>query len=245
MKVVYTLAGNIYKPTDIEEALMYSETAARHLGKRVRIVLDSKAVYPVLHGVNGLNVNGNNFTFNTIQGIIVTRLQYQGSNGEIVVVVCPTIQLLQKIQDSGISLLIVVPEMDANACQDIFHWLDLNSAMDIQTGASLSGIGQPVVGIMRAVGYLKDYSQRMNVHLTSVPVYSGEIADVANTLKKQGIVADYEEVLKYCLYRGLSFDEACVVAKAFSQKSLLKMRGNPNFGIYWNNINNPKWEQNP
>ena len=98
---------------------------------------------------------------------------------------------------------------------------------------------------MRAVGYLKAYSLRMNVLLTSVPVYSGEIADVANTLKKQGIVADYEEVLKCCLYRGLSFNEACVVAKAFSQRSLLKMRGNPDFGLYWNNINDPQWEQNP
>ena len=77
------------------------------------------------------------------------------------------------------------------------------------------------------------------------PVEQDRFEQVANTLKKQGIVADYEEVLKYCLYRGLSFDAARVVAKAFSQKSLLKMRGNPNFGLYWNNINNPKWEQNP
>ena len=129
MKVVYTLASNIYQPSDIERALLCAETAAHQMGKAVRIVLESKAQMPVL-----------------------------------------------------------------------------------------------------------------NVLLTSVPVYTGEIADVANTLKKQGIVPDYEEVLKYCLYRGLSFDEACVVAKAFSQRSLLKMRGNPNFGLYWNNINESKWE---
>ena len=77
---------------------------------------------------------------------------------------------------------------------------------------------------------------------TNVPVYTGELADVANTLKKQGLVADYEEVVKYCLHRGLSYAEACIVAKAFSQKSMLKMRGNPDFNAYWNTINDPKWD---
>lgn len=177
------------------------------------------------------------------QGIIETRLQYKGAKSEIILTVCPTLQLLQKLQDSGVSLLIVVPEMTAST--DVYHWLDLYSTMDIQSGNFLQGIASPVSGVMRAVGYLKAYSLRMNVLLTSVPVYTGEIAAVANTLKKQGIVADYEEVLKYCLFRGLSFDEARVVAKAFSQRSLLKTRGNPNFGLYWNNINDPKWEQNP
>lgn len=243
MKVVYTLASNIYQPSDIERALLFAETAAHQMGKAVRIVLESKAQMPVLNGVNGLTVKGNTFSFNNIQGVIETRLQYKGAKGEIILAVCPTLQLLQKLQDSGVSLLIVVPEMTAST--DVYHWLDLYSAMDIQSGNFLQGIASPVSGVMRAVGYLKDYSLRMNILLTSVPVYTGEIADVANTLKKQGIVANYEEVLKYCLFRGLSFDEARVVAKAFSQKSLLKMRGNPNFSLYWNNINDPKWEQNP
>jgi len=239
MKVVYTLASNIYQPSDIERALLFAETAAHQMGKAVRIVLESKAQMPVLNGVNGLAVKGNTFSFNNIQGVIETRLQYKGAKGEIILAVCPTLQLLQKLQDSGVSLLIVVPEMTAST--DVYHWLDLYSAMDIQSGNILQSIASPVSGVMRAVGYLKNY----NILLTSVPVYSGEIADVANTLKKQGIVSNYEEVLKYCLYRGLSFDEACVVAKAFSQKSLLKMRGNPNFDLFWNDINDPKWEQNP
>jgi len=243
MKVVYTLASNIYQPSDIERALLCAETAAHQMGKAVRIVLESKAQMPVLNSVNGLTVKGNTFSFNNIQGVIETRLQYKGAKGEIILTVCPTLQLLQKLQDSGVSLLIVVPEMTAST--DVYHWLDLYSAMDIQSSKILQGIASPVSGVMRAVGYLKNYSLRMNILLTSVPVYTGEIADVANTLKKQGIVPDYEEVLKYCLFRGLSFDEACVVAKAFSQRSLLKMRGNPNFGLYWNNINDSKWEQNP
>lgn len=243
MNVAYTLAGNIYQPSDIEIAMQCAESASKQFGKSVRVLLESKAQYPVLSGVNNLAVSGNSFTFRSIQGSIETRLQFNGAKGDIIVTVCPTIQLLQKLQDAGVSLLVVVPEMTAST--DIYHWLDLNSAMDIQSGQPLQRIGLPAPAVMRAIGYLKDYSLRMNVALTSIPVYSGELADVANTLKKQGVVADYEEVVKYSLYRGLSYAEACIVAKAFSQKSMLKMRGTPDFNVYWKNVNDPKWENMP
>lgn len=240
MKVVYTLASNIYQPSDIERALLCAETAAHQMGKAMKIVLESKAQMPVLNGVNGLTVKGNTFSFINIQGIIETRIQYKGAEGEIILAVCPTLQLLQKLQDSGVSLLIVVPEMTVST--DIYHWLDLYSAMDIQSGILLQGIASPASGVMRAVGYLKDYSLRMNVLLTSVPVYSGEIADVANTLKKQGIVANYEEVVKFCLTRGLSYSEADILAKAFSKKSLLATRGTTDYDLYWQSINDSKWD---
>ena len=240
MKVVYTLASNIYQPSDIERALLCAETAAHQMGKAMKIVLESKAQMPVLNGVNGLTVKGNTFSFINIQGIIETRIQYKGAEGEIILAVCPTLQLLQKLQDSGVSLLIVVPEMTVST--DIYHWLDLYSAMDNQSGILLQGIASPASGVMRAVGYLKDYSLRMNVLLTSVPVYSGEIADVANTLKKQGIVANYEEVVKFCLTRGLSYSEADILAKAFSKKSLLATRGTTDYDLYWQSINDSKWD---
>lgn len=243
MKVVYTLAGDYFQPSDIELAIQCAEVAAQQYGQSVKILLEGKAQYSVLSGVNDLVVNGSSFSFRSIQGDIVTRLQFKGVKGDIIVTVCPTIQLLQKLQDAGVSLLVVVPEMTAS--KDIYYWLDLNTAMDVQSGQPLQGICMPVLGVIRAVGYLKDYCQRMTTSLTSTPVYTGEIADVANTLKKQGIVANYEEVLKYCLYRGLSYAEACLVAKAFSKKSMLKMRGNPNYNVYWKAINDPKWEQIP
>lgn len=243
MKVTYTLAGIYYQPSDIELALRTAEAVAQQSGKSVIILLENKTLYAVLAGVNGLKVTGSNYSFNTIQGHIVTRLQYQGANGEIILTVCPTLQLLQKFQDSGISLLIVVPEMTASA--DIFNWLDLNSALDIQSRTVLSGIGHPIAGVKRAIGYLKDYCLRMNVDLTHTPVYSGELADVANTLKKQGVAANSEEVMKYCLLRGMSFAEATIAAKAFCQKTMLKMRGTPDYNAYWNTINDPKWEQIP
>lgn len=74
MKVVYTLASNIYQPSDIERALLFAETAAHQMRKAVRIMLESKAQMPVSNGVNGLAVKGNTFSFNSIQGIIETRL---------------------------------------------------------------------------------------------------------------------------------------------------------------------------
>lgn len=243
MKVTYTLASNYYQPSDIELALRCAEVAAQQTGKSVIILLEGKTQYAVLNGVNGLKVTGSNFSFNAIQGDIVTRLQYKGANGEIILTVCPTIQLLQKLQDSGIGLLIVVPEMPAST--DIYHWLDLNSAIDIQSRTVLSGIAPPVAGVKRAIGYLKDYCLRMNVDLTHTPVYSGELADVANTLKKQGVAANYEEVVKYSLIRDLSYAEATIAAKAFCQRTMLKMRGNPDYTAYWNTINDPKWEQIP
>lgn len=243
MKVVYTLAGNHYKSSDIELAMQCAEAAAQQFGQSVRILLEGKVQYPVLSGVNNLSINGSTYKFRTIQGIIETRKQFKGAKGDIIVTVCPSLQLLQKLQDAGVSLLVVVPEMTAST--DIYHWLDLNSAMDIQSHQPLQGIGLPAQGVMRAIGYLKDYCQRMTTNLKSTPVYLGELADVANTLKTQGIVAVYDEVVKYCLHRGLSIDEASIVAKSFSQKSMLKMRGNPNFAVYWKVINDPKWELIP
>lgn len=240
MKVAYTLAGSYYQPSDIELAMQCAEAVAQQFGKPVRILLENKTLYSVLSGVNNLTINGSTYQFRTIQGNIETRLQFKGAKGDVVVTVCPSIQLLQKLQDAGVSLLVVVPEMTANT--DIYHWLDLNFAIDIQSQQPLQGIGKPAQGVTRAIGYLKDYCQRMATSLTSVPVYTGELADVANTLKKQGLVADYEEVVKYCLHRGLSYAEACIVAKAFSQKSMLKMRGNPDFNAYWNTINDTKWD---
>lgn len=243
MKVAYTLAGSYYQPSDIELAMQCAEAAVQQYGKPVRILLEGKVQYPVLSGVNNLSINGSTYKFRTIQGNIETRKQFNGAKGDIIVTVCPTIQLLGKLQNAGVSLLVVVPEMTAST--DIYHWLDLNSAMDIKSGQPLQGIGLPAQGVMRAIGYMKDYCQRMTTSLTSVPVYTGELADVANTLKTQGIIADYEEVVKYCLHRGLSYAEACIVAKAFCQKSMLKMRGKPDFNAYWQAINVQKWEQIP
>lgn len=243
MKVAYTLAGSIYQPFDIELALQCAEAAAKQFGKQVRIVLETKHQYPVLNGVNNLAVKGNSFTFRSIHGGIETRLQYKDAKGDVIITVCPSIQLLQKLQDSGVSVLFVVPEMTASS--NVYHWLDLYSAMDIKSRQTIQGIKIPAPGVIRAIGYLKDYCKRMNVDLTHATVYTGELADVANTLKKQGITANYEETLKYCLQRDLSYAEGCIVAKAFSQQSMLKMRGTPNFQAYWNMINDPKWEQIP
>ena len=83
MNVAYTLAGNIYQPSDIEIAMQFAESASKQFGKSVRVLLESKAQYPVLSGVNNLAVSGNSFTFRSIQGSIETRLRFNGAKGDI------------------------------------------------------------------------------------------------------------------------------------------------------------------
>ena len=240
MKVAYTLTGSYYQPSDIELALQCAEAVAQKANKPVKILLEGKAQYAVLLGVNGLNITGSSFTYNSLHGDIITRLQYQGSKGDIAVTVCPTIQLLQKIQDTGISLLVVVPEMTVST--NIYHWLDLNSAIDIMSQQVLNGIGLPATGIKRAIGYLIDYCQRNTVDFTHITVQAGEMANVVNTIKKKGISANEDEIVKYCLQRDLTLIEAEILAKAFCKKTCLPMRGNPNYDLYWKAIDDKKWE---
>lgn len=245
MKVFYTLKENIYNAADVDLALQCAEVASKNYGWQVSALIETQAQKCVFVGVPNFTFSGTNrFKYNSITGDIITRRQYKGVACEIIVAVCPTIQLLQAVQQNSmqIQLLIVVPEMDANACRDIYHWLDLYSAFDIQSGQSLQGIHQPAVGIKRAIGYLIDYCHRITVDMTHTPLYTGEIADVANTLKERGIIANYEEVVKYSLTKGLSYNESEILAKAFSQKSHLKMRGIPNYDRYWQNINDSMWD---
>lgn len=76
----------------------------------------------------------------------------------------------------------------------------------------------------------------MIVDMTYSPLYTGEIADVANALKKQIITANYEEMVKYSLAKGLSYNEEEILVNAFCQKANLKMHGISNYDRYWYNI---------
>lgn len=246
MKVFYTLKGNIYNAADVELALKCAETVSQQYGWPVRTLIETLQDKGVFSGVQDFKEQGSNkFKFNSITGEITSRRQFQGGTGEVIVAVCPTIQLLQATQQNStrIKLLIVVPDMDASVNQDIYHWLDLNSATDIQSGQFLQGIHEPVTGIKRAIGYLIDYCQRFTVDLTHTTVQNGVMVDAVNTIKKRGIVANCDEVIKYSPQRGLTFAEAEILAKAFCQKNLLKTRGCPDYDEYWKSINDPKWEQ--
>lgn len=245
MKVTYILQGEIYEAKDIEVAMQCAEAAFANNGMPVRVLVETQAQYDVLIGVRGLTrPDAKHFKYNSISGEIVTRKQFQGTKGEILIVICPTIELLQKVQQyPEINMVIVVPEMKSNI--DIYHWLDIFSATDIQNGVVLSGIGLPADGIKRAIGYLMNFCMKHTVDMTHLSVQTGEMADVVNTIKKQNIKADYDEVIKYCILRGLKYSEAEVLAKAFCQKSLLKTRGCPNYDAYWHDINVDMWESMP
>lgn len=245
MKVFYTLKENSYNAADVELALKCAEAASKQYGWPVRALIETLQDKGVFSGVQDFEEQSSNkFKFNSITGEITSRRQFQGGAGEIIVAVCPTIQLLKAVQQNStrIKLLIVVPDMDASVNQDIYLWLDLNSAIDIRSSQPLQGIHQPAAGVKRAIGYLIDYCQRMNVDLTHTTVQTGVMADVVNTIKKQGITANYNEVVKYSLRRDLTFAEAEILAKAFCQRTLLKTRGCPNYDAYWTSIDDPKWE---
>lgn len=245
MKVFYTLKGNTYNAADVELALKCAEAASKQYGWPVRALIETLQDKGVFSGVGNFEEKGlNKFKFNSITGEITSRRQFQGGAGEIIVAVCPSIQLLQTVQRNStrIKVVIVVPDMDASVNQDIYHWLDVNSAIDIQSSHPLQGIHLPVAGVKRTIGYLIDYCQRMNVDLTHTTVQTGAMADVVNTIKKQGITANYDEVVKYSLQRGLTYAEAEILAKALCQRTLLKTRGCPNYDAYWKAIDDPKWE---
>lgn len=241
--VFYTLQGQIYDAKDVERALQLAEAASTKYGWPVRALIETLAQKNMFIGVSGFTFQGSNqFRFNSISGAITTRKQFQSGLSEVIVVVCPTIQLLQKIQyhSTNIELLIVVPEMKSDA--DVYEWLDLNSAKDITSGVALNNIGLPATGIKRAINYLLDYCKRNTVDLTHYSVQTGEMADVVNTIKKQGLTANNKEVIKYCLQKGIPYIEAEILAKAFTRRTLLPTRGCPSYALIWNSINDSKWD---
>lgn len=245
MKVFYTLKGNIYNAADVELALQCAEAASTQYGWPVRALIETLQQKVVFAGVQGFSWCGSSqFKCGSITGDVTTRRQFRGGAGEIIVAICPTIQLLQATQlySTRIKLLVVVPEMDYSVCPSIYHWLDLYSATDIQRKTTMNGIGIPVTGIKRAIAFLMDYCQQYGIDITHLSVQTGKMTDVVNTIKKQGIIANNEEVVKFCLQRGLSYSEADILAKAFSTKSLLATRGNPDYDLYWQSINDPKWD---
>jgi len=242
MKVAYTLAGSYYQPSDIELAMQCAEAAAQQLGKPVRILLEGKAQYPVLTGVNNLSVNGSSYQFRTIQGNIETRKQFNGAKGYIIVTVCPTIQLLQKLQDAGISLLFVVPEMTAST--DIYHWLQLHSANNLMTGQEITGIAPCPSEMNRAIGYLKDYSRKFGVDLTHTTIQVRSLAIVANTLKTYRITSNPDSIYRQALLQGLTHAEADILVKYFMKKGIHPNTTNANYANYWHTLQDPQWENN-
>jgi len=244
MKVYYTLKEQAYEAKDIELAMQCAETASINNGWPVRALIETLAQKDVFIGVSGFTFQcSNQFRYGSISGAVTTRIQFQTGAGEILVAVCPTIQLLHKIQSYStcIEMLFVVPEIKSDT--KIYTWLDLNSAKDLESGAVLSGIGLPVKGIKRAINYLQDYCKRNTVDLNHITVQKGEMTDVVNAIKKQGLSVNDKEVVKYCLQKRLQYSEAVILAKAFAQKTLLQTRGCPNYDIIWNTINDSRWDK--
>ena len=192
MKVFYIQSAKYYQPADVLSALKCAEAAAKQTTAEVKVLLEPGAADNVFAGVDDGEFDGTSCKYDTISGEITTPRKYKNTMDEIVISICPTKQILEKIQKSEhVLAAIIIPDNPQD--DNVYHWLDLYTAVDIQNGSVLNGIGQPAEGIRRAVGFLQNYSLRYTVKLTDIAVWTGEIADVANTIKKQGIVGNFEE----------------------------------------------------
>lgn len=241
--VFFHLAGQIYEPTDIEDALRAIEAMANSTHLPVRIAIEAGVQLNTLIGVKNLSYTKASFQFNSIKGDIVTRRAIRAAGPEIILTVCPTEKLLQSFQSfPEVKVVFVIP--DNSSDQPIYHWLQLHSAKNLITQQDLQGIAPCSQEMNRAIGYLKDYSRKLNVDLTHTSIQYGILAIVANTLKKYHITSSPDSIYKQALQRDLLHSEAEVLVKYFMHKSLFPDNTNANYANYWQTLQDVQWEHN-
>lgn len=241
--VYYNLAGQAYVPSDIEDALGAIETLANSSNLPVRIAIESSAQLTTLIGVKGLSTTNKTFQYNTIKGDIVTRRAISVAGPEIILTVCPTDKLLESFQSfPEVKAVFVIP--DNSLDQPIYHWLQLHSAKNLITQQDIQGIAPCPQEINRAIGYLKDYSRKLNVDLTHTSIQCGCLAIVANTLKKYRIISTPDSIYKQALLRDLLHSEVEILVKYFMQKSMFPDNTNANYANYWQILQDVQWEHN-
>ena len=241
--VFYNLDGNIYVPSDIEDALKIIESLVNKTNLPVRIAIETNAQLNTLIGVTDLTYTPNAFQYHNIQGRIVTRRTITPVGPEIILTVCPTEKLLQSFESlPEVQAVFVIPEMDSD--QPIYCWLQLHSAKNFKTGQEIQGIIPCPPEMNRAIGYLKDYSRRLNVDLTHTSIQQGILAVAANTLKVHHISSNPDTIYRQALLRDLSHAEAGVLVKYFMKRSLYPNNTNANYDNYWQDFQNPQWDNN-
>ena len=241
-KVFYRLAGNYYNATDIKHCLdLASAMFLQDSSLVFTIYLISNSQLSALMGVQGLTYDNTSFSYGNITGRIETERTYAPKQGrEVVLAICMLDEkTLCKIENSpSIYSMFVVPEMPGY----IDHWLQLHSAYDISSSSPqpIAGIPTCTVELKRTIGYLKDYTRKLNVDLTHTSIQQGMLQSVFNAFKSNAADVHYDEVYAESLRRGLSHQEAEILAKAFSRKTSY-----PNTTITnWIYINDPQWENN-
>lgn len=241
MKVFYIQSEKYYQPADVRLALKCAEAAMKQTKAEVKVLLEPGAADNVFAGVDEVEYDGSSFKYDKISGEITTPRKYKNTKDEILISICPTRQILEKIQNSEhVLVAIIIPDNPQE--NDVLHWLDLNSAIDINTQKPLAGISDVPKEIKRAVGYLKDYCLQFGVNLKHTSVVEQELVRVGNTLVKDQINATVDMVVKHCLSRGLCCEEAKNVAKAFCRATIKPTSLVVDYDAYREKLDDPKWE---
>ena len=241
-KVFHQLAGNIYNASDIEHCLKFAEAIRTQYPQMVfTIYIVSNNQLNTLIGVTGLTVSGNTFTYGNISGVIETERTYSKKNQpETVLAICILEEKsLVKIQSSPtIKCMFVVPEMPGY----LDHWLQLHSADDITTNPIQPFHGIPTCPqeLKRAIGYLKDYTRRLDVDLTHTSIQKGVLQAAFNAYRANAPKVTFDQIYAEALRRDLSHVEAEILAKTFSRTTAFSGATVTN----WDAINDQNWENN-
>lgn len=239
-KVFHQLAGEIYNASDIEHCLKLAEAIKVEQPQMVfTIYIVSNNQLDTLIGVPGLTVNGNAFTYGNISGAIETERTYSKKNQpETVLAICFLEEKsLVKIQSSpSINCMFVVPEMPGY----IDHWLQLHFADDITTDPiqPFHGIPSCPQELKRAIGYLKDYTRRLDVDLTHTSIEKGVLQATFNAYRANAPKVTYDQIYAEALRRDLTHAEAEILAKTFSRSTSFPGANT----TQWSAINDPNWE---
>lgn len=239
-KVFHQLASEYYSPVDVKHCLdLAVEIHKSETDLVTTIYIATKQQFDVLIGVDGLSYNSTSFRYGDIQGLIQTERTYAPKDQpEIVLAVCMAEERsLIKIQDApSVRCVFVIPEM----AKQLEHWLQVHSAYDISKGSCepFPGIPSCSVELKRSIGYLKDYTRKLNVDIEHTSIQMGVMRSVFNAFLYQGNRASHDEIYAEALRRDLSHAEADVLSKAFSRSTAF-----PNSRTTtWEAINDPRWE---
>ena len=241
-KVFHQLAGDIYNASDIEHCLKFAEAIRTQYPQMVfTIYVVSNNQLNSLIGVTGLTVIGNTFTYGNISGVIETERTYSKKNQpETVLAICILEEKsLVEIQSSPtIKCMFVVPEMP----RYLDHWLQLHSADDITTDPIQPFHGIPTCPqeLKRAIGYLKDYTRRLDVDLTHTSIQKGVLQAAFNAYRANAPKVTFDQIYAEALRRDLSHVEAEILAKTFSRTTAFSGATVTD----WDAINDQNWENN-
>ena len=246
--VYYKVSSPFYQYKDITDILdeaIHILNAVPSVNDITIFVHDQSLINGVLRGVPGISISGTSYSYNGVSGDIHTPRTYKpkaAPKSEIIVGVLPLGKDLFPIESSNsIAAVYVIPEYPEG--QDpADDWLFVHSAQDVSTGA-IRGASTTVTPLEnKVIGYLKHES------IYGVPLHHSTMEEYIkrqhNLLLRQGIHSDYLTIIRQCLLRGYSHQDAYAVAKILCTKSAYSLHSNTDYNALFATVDDPKWEMN-